>query len=408
MLVAGVACGYASPLAIAGAVAGWEPDLLRAHGVRRSPVTGAFEPPSASTLGRLPALLDADELEAGLAGWVAPAALDPQLTARVAVRAAARKAGKGGRRKQRRKPPAAQALRESRQDGWVRAAPGHPWLDPALAGDPGRVPARPAVAVDGKERKLAKAGGKKKVHLLAAVTHAAGLVIGQDRVAKSGKANEVTHFQPLLAPLPLDGVLVSADAMQTTRDNARFLRQVKHAHYLLPVLGNQPALYAALDALPWENTPVAAATTDTARGRVETRTVRVLPAPEDLGFPDAGQAILIERYVTAKKNGQWEMRNCEAVLYLTSLTAADASPEDLLAHIRGHWTVEHLHWLRDVIWNEDKSLLRTGNAPQVMSALTNLVITLFRLQGVTKYRDETRRNAQNPRRTLQLLSLSPG
>jgi predicted transposase YbfD/YdcC len=334
--------------------------------------------------------------------------LDPQLTARVAVRAAARKAGKGGRRKQRRKPPAAQALRESRQDGWVRAAPGHPWLDPALAGDPGRVPARPAVAVDGKERKLAKAGGKKKVPLLAAVTHVAGLVIGQDKVAKSGKANEVTHFRPLLAPLPLDGVLITADAMQTTRDNARFLRQAKHAHYLLPVLGNQPALYAALDALPWENTPVAAATTDTARGRVETRTVRVLPVPEDLGFPGAGQAILIERYVTVKKNGQWEMRNCEAVLYLTSLTAADASPEDLLAHIRGHWTVEHLHWLRDVIWNEDKSLLRTGNAPQVMSALTNLVITLFRLQGVTKYAEETRRNAQNPRRTLQLLSLSPG
>jgi hypothetical protein len=62
----------------------------------------------------------------------------------------------------------------------------------------------------------------------------------------------------------------------------------------------------------------------------------------------------------------------------------------------------------DVIWNEDKSLIRTGNAPQVMSALTNLVITLFRIQGVTRYVEETRRNAQNPRRALQLLDLSPG
>jgi hypothetical protein len=95
-------------------------------------------------------------------------------------------------------------------------------------------------------------------------------------------------------------------------------------------------------------------------------------------------------------------------LYLTSLAAADASPEDLLAHIRGHWTVEHLHWLRDVIWREDKSPIRTGNAPQVMSALTNLVITAFRIQGVTRYAEETRRNAQNPRRVLQLLDLSPG
>ena len=64
--------------------------------------------------------------------------------------------------------------------------------------------------------------------------------------------------------------------------------------------------------------------------------------------------------------------------------------------------------LRDVIWREDKSLLRTSNGPQVMSAITNLVITLFRIQGVTRYTEETRRNAQDPRRPLQLLDLSPG
>jgi predicted transposase YbfD/YdcC len=407
VLIAGVACGYSGPLAIAQAAAGWDQQVLAAHGTRRNPATGLHEPPSASTLGRLPRLLDADELEAGLSAWATAAALDPQRAARIAARRAGKKDKKQeGRR--RRKPPAAEALREVRGDGWGRAAPGHPWLDPAVTGDPHHVPARRAVAVDGKERKLAKAAGKAKVHLLAAVTHVAGLVIGQDKVAKSGKANEVTHFRPLLEPLPLDGVLVTADAMQTTRDNARFLREVKRAHYLVPILGNQPGLYAALDALDWENTPIAAATTDTARSRIETRTIRVLPVPEGLDFPGARQAILIERYVTSKKNGTWVMRNCEAVLYLTSLDAEDATQADLLAHVRGHWTVEHLHWLRDLVWREDQSLLRTGNAPQVMSAITNLVITLFRLQGVTEYTAETRRNAQNPRRALQLLDLSPG
>ena len=68
----------------------------------------------------------------------------------------------------------------------------------------------PAVGVDGKERKLAKAGGKAKVHLLGAVTHVTGLVIGQDKVAKAGKANEITHFRPLLEPLPLRGVVITA------------------------------------------------------------------------------------------------------------------------------------------------------------------------------------------------------
>jgi hypothetical protein len=35
-----------------------------------------------------------------------------------------------------------------------------------------------------------------------AITHGTRLVIGQD---KAGKANEITHFKPLLDPLPLQG-----------------------------------------------------------------------------------------------------------------------------------------------------------------------------------------------------------
>jgi hypothetical protein len=80
------------------------------------------------------------------------------------------------------------------------------------------------------------------VHLLAVVTRGLGAVIGQDKIAKSGKANEVTHFKPLLEPLPLEGVLITADAMQTTRENAWFLHEDKKAPYLLPVLGNQPTI----------------------------------------------------------------------------------------------------------------------------------------------------------------------
>ncbi len=411
VLAAGVAAALSGPLAVAQAAAGWSQEVLAAHGCRISPRTGLREAPSASSLDRLGRLLDADELEAALSACLAAAALDPGIPAAYAARQREEQRARDEKRKKRkRKPPAADSFGEEREDGWFRPHPAHPWLDPAVTGDPGHVPARRGLAVDGKERKLAKAGGNKKVHMVAAVTHVPGLVIAQDRVAKSGKANEVTHFTPLLAPLPLDDVLITADAMQTTRDNARWLRKAKHAHYLFPVLGNQPGLTARLGALPWETTPVAAATSEISRGRIETRTIRVLPAPDGTGFEGARQAVLIERYTTFKNKGQWRTR-CEAVLYITSLGAAETTPEDLLAHVRGHWRVEHAHWLRDVIWKEDKSLIRTGNAPQVWSALANLVITLFRIHGVTSYTAETRRCAQDPRRALQMLDLtglSPG
>jgi predicted transposase YbfD/YdcC len=357
-------------------------------------------------LDRLGKLLDPDESEAALSASPAAVALDPAVPAAYAAHRAEERRETGEKRKKRkRKPAAAESFREERGDGWFRPHPAHPWLDPAACGDPGHVPARRAVAVDGKERKLAKAGGKKKAHLLAAVTHVPGLVIAQDRVAKAGKANEVTHFRPLLEPLPLGGVLITSDAMQATRDNALFLRKAKEAHYLWPVLGSQPNLSAQLDALPWQDTPVAAATSEISRSRIETRTIRVLPAPDGTGFEGARQAILIERYTTFKKNGQRRTR-AEAVLYLTSLGPDEATPEDLLADVRGHWRVEHAHWLRDVIWKEDKSLIRTGNGPQIWSALTNLVITLFRIHGVTRFAEETRRCARDPCRALRMLGIT--
>ena len=121
--------------------------------------------------------------------------------------------------------------------------------------------------------------------------------------------------------------------------------------------GNQPGLYAALDALDSENTPVAAATSEISHGRVETRTIRVLPAPDVTNFGEKSPAILIERSVRpVKENGHWVMRNCEAVLYVAdALAAGDTTPEDLLAHVRSHWQVEHTHWLRNVVWNKDES-----------------------------------------------------
>jgi predicted transposase YbfD/YdcC len=40
------------------------------------------------------------------------------------------------------------------------------------------------------------------------------------------------------------------------------------------------------------------------------------------------------------------------------------------AWVRGHWHIENkLHWVRDVTYQEDKSLVRTGNAPRVMASL---------------------------------------
>ena len=68
------------------------------------------------------------------------------------------------------------------------------------------------------------------------------------------------------------------------------------------------------------------------------------------------------------------------VVYL--ITSSDADPATLVAWVCGYWHIENkLHWVRDVTYQEDKSLVRTGNAPRVMATLRSLAISLLRLHG---------------------------
>ena len=133
VLVAGAACGYRGPLAIAEAAAGWGQELLAAHGCRVSPATGLRAAPSARTLYRVPEGLDADELEAALTAALADAALAPQVTAAAAAKRQ-KELGKKKEKKRKQKPPAAGSFRQEREGGWFRPHPLHPWLDPAVTG----------------------------------------------------------------------------------------------------------------------------------------------------------------------------------------------------------------------------------------------------------------------------------
>lgn len=168
--------------------------------------------------------------------------------------------------------------------------------------------------------------------------------------------------------------------------------------------GNQPRLLAAIDALPWPQIAVEHATVDRGHGRIEVRTIRTLPATPAIAglFPHAAQMFLLERYIydTAGKP-----LGAVAVLGITNLTAAQADPAALLAYVRGHWSIESLHWLRDVVLGEDDS--RQSAAARAMAALRNLVIGLCRLAGINRISRQLRHNSRDPyQRPLILLGLT--
>lgn len=76
--------------------------------------------------------------------------------------------------------------------------------------------------------------------------------------------------------------------------------------------------------------------------------------------------------------------------------------------VQGHWTIENrLHWVRDVVFLEDKSMVRTGNAPRLMASLRNLIISLYRIAKMTNIAKATRHTARDAKRALKLARINP-
>ncbi|MEV5646382.1 ISAs1 family transposase, partial [Streptomyces flaveolus] len=231
-------------------------------------------------------------------------------------------------------------------------------------------------------------------HLAAALAHGSGAVLGQ--VAVSEKSNEIPAARNLLEVLDLDGAVVTMDALHTQHDTAALVTEAR-ADYVLTVKANQKSLYAQLKALPWGPMP-AVTRTERGHGRRTTRTVKVADVPAWIDFTGATQVARMRRTVT-RKGG----RTVETVYLITSADARTAPPEVLATWVQSHWEIENrLHWVRDVTFDEDRSRVRTGNAPRVMAGLRNTAITLLRLHGHQNIAAALRHHARDTDRPVNL------
>jgi len=257
-----------------------------------------------------------------------------------------------------------------------------------------RAGSRLVIAIDGKTVRGAKDKAGKAPHLVAALAHGIGAVLGQ--VAVDAKSKEIPAVRDLLKTFAdLAGAVITIDAMHTQSDTAQIILG-RGAEYVMTVKGNMPSLYRRLKKLPWQAVPSVSSVT-TGHGRRARRTIKVALAPSWIGFAGAAQVAQLRRTVT--KNGK---KTAEVVYLITS--DRDAGPATLAAWIRSHQEIENrLHWVRDVTYQEDKSLVRTGNAPRVMASLRSLAISLLRLDGHANIAAANRHHARDPQRTLKLL-----
>lgn len=112
------------------------------------------------------------------------------------------------------------------------------------------------------------------------------------------------------------------------------------------------------------------------------------------------QVFRVQRRVIEKKTGEV---TTQTVYGITSLAPAEADASRLLTFGRQHWHIENKsHWIRDVVFDEDRAQTRQGRLPQIMATLRNAVISLMRawgIQGITRAR---RRFSARPDEAISL------
>jgi hypothetical protein len=104
------------------------------------------------------------------------------------------------------------------------------------------------LALDGKVLRGSGRGDGKPLQLFSAVSHRVRLTLAQLPIQE--KSNEIPALVPLLRSLPpLEGTLITADAMHCQQESARFITQELGGDYLFGLKGNQSGVLERAESL---------------------------------------------------------------------------------------------------------------------------------------------------------------
>lgn len=233
------------------------------------------------------------------------------------------------------------------------------------------------VAIDGKAVRGAFARGRKStpLHLVNVWAAEARLVLAQ-RTAP--RRNEVAGALEVLELLSLEGCIVTADALHCHRAMARVILE-RGADYVLGVKDNRPGLREdaarCIEMAGRGRIDRAKQRQSVSHGRTSRREAVVAPAADMARAHDFPGIQAVARVTSHRRVAGKDTQ--VAVRYFLLSQRLPASR--LLEVVRQHWTIENqLHWVLDVVFNEDRARNRKGHGPENISILRKLALNLLR------------------------------
>lgn len=142
---------------------------------------------------------------------------------------------------------------------------------------------------------------------------------------------------------------------------------------------NQKILYRQIESQILNTTAISRfEQTERTRNRLTHQTVEVFSAPLDLDSRWSKVASVIKIFRSGTR-GNHDYESDSATYYISSLPPTSSL---IPQGIRRHWNIENrLHWVKDVVTQEDNSPRLLGKASTNISLIKSWVLNLLRVHG---------------------------
>ena len=235
------------------------------------------------------------------------------------------------------------------------------------------------LAMDGKCIKCTytntSEAGQNFITTVSAFTHDTGEVTAL-AVSENKQVSEIEIVKQVITTLEGQKASFTLDALHCQKATVKLIA-AQNQHYLIALKGNQPKLANTLEELHQNTQALSYAEEfDKSHGRQVRRRVWVYPAPAHL----REHWCSLQSLIRVEREGWRDDKHfSESVGYISNLSLKAAQ---FIDPIRLHWGIENrLHWVRDVLFQEDEGLRRGGNAPTVWAIFNCFVISAVRRLG---------------------------
>lgn len=228
------------------------------------------------------------------------------------------------------------------------------------------------ITIDGKTMRGNTKNGEKSNHIVSAWNRDGGYSMGQQRVDE--KSNEITAIPKLLDKINVKNSVVTIDAMGTQTAIAEKIKS-KRGDYVLAVKENHKILFEEI-SLYFEDADHLKKIKD--RGnyhRISEKNhgsadVREYYQTNSISWLEKWKGIKSIGMVIRTYNGVSEKR-----YYISSL---NPDIELFSRSVRGHWSVESMHWQLDVTFKEDKNHTLNKTAAENQNIIRKWCLTALK------------------------------